>query len=190
VGAKSNRTHQQSNTQGEDMTKVKEMWEALTAYQQQADAAGHGKSWARMCKEKTAYYAAYYAADAARSAEAADYAADAADAAADADAEKWVQRAIERINKVLVKPEQPAQQEPKGKQFQAKFNIEDRVWYMKNNKPTEVVISAIEVFYANTNQDCITYNAKNVVNSVSWLDHRNLQEAWLFKSKIELLESL
>jgi hypothetical protein len=61
------------------MTKVKEMWEALTAYQQQADAAGHGKSWARMCKEKTAYYAAYYAADAAAyAADAADYAADAA----------------------------------------------------------------------------------------------------------------
>ena len=83
-----------------------------------------------------------------------------------------------------------AQQKPEGKQFQAKFNIEDRVWYMKNNKPTEVVISAIEVFHVNTNQDRITYNAKNVVNSVSWLDHRNLQEAWLFKSKIELLESL
>jgi hypothetical protein len=171
------------------MTKVEEMWAALTAYQPQADAAGHGKSWARMCKEKTAYAATADAA--ACAAGAGNYAAaDAADAAADADAEKWVQKAIERINKVLVKPEQPAQQEPKGKQFQAKFNIEDRVWYMKNNKPTEVVISAIEVFYANTNQDCITYNAKNVVNSVSWLDHQNLQEAWLFKSKIELLESL
>jgi hypothetical protein len=84
----------------------------------------------------------------------------------------------------------PAQPVPEGKQFQAKFNIEDRVWYMKNNKPTEVVISAIEVFFVNTNQDQITYNAKNVNHSVSWLDHTKLQEAWLFKSKTELLESL
>jgi hypothetical protein len=86
----------------------------------------------------------------------------------------------------LAQPEQ----EHKGKQFQAKFNIEDRVWYMKNNKPTEVVISAIEIFYVNTNQDRITYNAKNVDHSVSWLDHTNLRESWLFKSKTELLESL
>jgi hypothetical protein len=83
-------------------------------------------------------------------------------------------------------------QEPahEGKQFQAKFNIDDRVWYMQNNKPTEVIISAIEIFFVNTNQDRITYNAKNVDHSVSWLDHTNLQEAWLFKSKTELLESL
>jgi hypothetical protein len=109
------------------MTKVKEMWEALTAYQQQADAAGHGKSWARMCKEKTAYYASYYAADAAAyAADAADYAADAAMAAAYATdavnaaayatdaayaahyavAEKWAQRAIERIAGRRTRPHQ------------------------------------------------------------------------------------
>lgn len=85
-----------------------------------------------------------------------------------------------------VQPEQKTE----GKQFQTKFNLEDRVWYMKNNKPTEVIISAVEIFFVNTNQDRITYNAKHVDHSVSWLDHTKLQEEWLFKSKIELLESL
>lgn len=74
--------------------------------------------------------------------------------------------------------------------FETKFNLEDHAWYMKDNKPTEVVISAIEIFYVGTNQDRITYNAKNVTNSVSWLDHTKLQEGQLFKSKPELLESL
>ena len=94
------------------MTKVEEMWEALTAYQPQADAAGHGKSWARMCKEKTAYAATADAA--ACAAGAGNYAAaDAADAAAAyahavyfahyAAAGKWAQRAIEHINKATLK---------------------------------------------------------------------------------------
>ena len=90
------------------MDKVEEMWAALAAYQPQADAAGHGATWAAMCSSKTAYaafadaaaYAAYY--DDYAASYAADAAADAAyaDANADADAaEKWAQRAIERINK-------------------------------------------------------------------------------------------
>ena len=84
----------------------------------------------------------------------------------------------------------PVQEPEGGKRFHAKFNVGDRVWYMKDNKPTEVVISAIEIFFVNTNQDRITYDAKNVTNSVSWLDNTKLQEACLFKSKAELLESL
>ena len=74
--------------------------------------------------------------------------------------------------------------------FETKFNINDHVWYIKNNKVTEVSISAIEIFYVNTNQDRIKYNAKNITNSVSWLDHINLFEDTLFKSKEELLLSL
>ena len=79
------------------MTKVEEMWAALTAYQPQADVAGHGESWAKMCKERTA--------EAAADAAAADAAAGAfADAAAAAYVtEKWAQRAIERINKATLK---------------------------------------------------------------------------------------
>jgi len=74
--------------------------------------------------------------------------------------------------------------------FETKFNLEDRVWYMKNNKPVEVIISAIEIFYVGTNQDRIKYNGKDVINSVSWLDHINLHESMLFSSKEKLLESL
>jgi hypothetical protein len=74
--------------------------------------------------------------------------------------------------------------------FETKFNINDHAWYMKNNKPEEVIISAIEIFYVNTNQDRIKYNAKNKANSVSWLDHTNLFENSLFKSKEDLLLSL
>lgn len=74
--------------------------------------------------------------------------------------------------------------------FETKFNLNDLAWYMKNNKPTEVVISAIEIFYVGKNQDHIKYNARNVKNSVSWLDHQNLYENKLFKSKGDLLNSL
>ena len=103
------------------MTKLDEMWAALAAYQPQADAKGHGESWAHMCSEKTidaanaaaadayAAWAAYAAADAAAgaaayaAANAAAYAAaaDDADYASDAaaNAEKYAQLAIDRINK-------------------------------------------------------------------------------------------
>lgn len=74
--------------------------------------------------------------------------------------------------------------------FETKFNVEEHAWYMKDNKPTEVVIFAIEIFFVNTNQDTIKYKAKSVANSVRWLDHTNIFEAQLFVSKHELLESL
>lgn len=74
--------------------------------------------------------------------------------------------------------------------FETKFNLGDHAWCMKNNQPTEVVISAIEIFYVGTNQDRVTYNAKDVTNSVSWLDHTKLQEDRLFNSKTHLLGSL
>lgn len=73
--------------------------------------------------------------------------------------------------------------------FETKFNSGDRVWYMKDNKPTECVISAIEIFSVGTNKDRITYTA-NVTPSVSWLDHTKLPESALFASKKDLLESL
>ena len=80
-----------------------EMWALLPAYQPQADAAGHGESWAKMCREKTvdaADAAAYgaYAVDAAAAA-AATYAA----AAAAAAAYECAQKAINRINKAMEK---------------------------------------------------------------------------------------
>jgi hypothetical protein len=66
--------YQQQADQGEDMTKLEEMWEAAAAYQQQADDAGHGATWLAMCEERTAdaAYEAYEAAEAAYAYEAAD----------------------------------------------------------------------------------------------------------------------
>ena len=77
-----------------------------------------------------------------------------------------------------------------GMNFETKFNLNDRVWYMKDNRPTKVIISAIQIFEVGTNQSHIKYNAKNVIDSVSWLDHQNLFEGMLFKSKGDLLKSL
>lgn len=74
--------------------------------------------------------------------------------------------------------------------FETKFSLGEHAWYMKNNKPTEVIISAIEIFCVGTNQDRTTYNAKDVVNPVTWLDHVKLAEDGLFTSKTHLLGSL
>ena len=71
-----------------------------------------------------------------------------------------------------------------------KFNKGDEVWYMKNNKPAWIIISAIEVFYVGTNQDKISYNAYDGLTPVTWLDHSNLREDTLFLTKEDLLKSL
>lgn len=74
--------------------------------------------------------------------------------------------------------------------FETKFNVGDRAWLMKNNNPTEVIISAIEMFYAKTNQDRITYNAANIVTPGDWLNHSKVPEDALFGSTKELMKSL
>jgi len=74
--------------------------------------------------------------------------------------------------------------------IETKFNLDDHAWYMKNNVPTEVIISSIKTFNVGTNQDSITYTAKDTVNSVSWLDHEHLHEGILFSSKIALSTKL
>ena len=74
--------------------------------------------------------------------------------------------------------------------IETKFNLKDSVWYMKGNKPVNVIISAIEVFKVGTNQDSITYNAKDIVNSTSWLDHTKVHECYMFESKEALVKSL
>jgi hypothetical protein len=86
------------------MNKLNEMWTALAAYQPQADAEGHGKTWAAMCKEKTfgnawSAYAAY---------------ASAAKAAADAyaEADRWAQKVIDGINKLNEAQPKQEQGEP------------------------------------------------------------------------------
>lgn len=75
-------------------------------------------------------------------------------------------------------------------EFKTKFNKDDVVWYMKDNKPTEVKITCIQIFYVGTNQDRITYSATDIINPVTWIDHQYLTEEILFISKDELLKSL
>jgi hypothetical protein len=101
------------------MTKLDEMWAALASYQPQADAAGHGKSWARMCSERTsdlAYAAGDAAAtyaDSAAAAYDAAYAAAAVYYAAYAYADDWAQKAIDRIKEITNPPAaQPVGQAP------------------------------------------------------------------------------
>ena len=74
--------------------------------------------------------------------------------------------------------------------FETKFNVGDRVWFMKDNHPVEVIISSINVFFVGTNQDHIKYSAENIADSKSWLDHQNLFEGKIFGSKKKLFISL
>jgi hypothetical protein len=74
--------------------------------------------------------------------------------------------------------------------FESKFNVKDRLWYMKDNKPTEVIISSLNIRYSGSGQDYIKYTAHDVIDPVSWIDHQHLFEETLYKSKAELLESL
>ena len=86
--------------------KLNEMWTALAAYQDKADAAGHGESWAMMCSEKTedaansAWYAergSAYAGLASHAAEAAASYAAQAESAADASID-YITKAKEKQN--------------------------------------------------------------------------------------------
>ena len=74
--------------------------------------------------------------------------------------------------------------------FETTFNINDHAWCMKNNTPIEVIISSIKIFYVNTNQDSIKYTARDIKNSVSWLDHEHLFESELFGTKQDLIQAL
>ena len=73
--------------------------------------------------------------------------------------------------------------------FETKFNKLDKVWYMKNNQPVEVLVKSINILVG-TNQDTVYYTGEDVKNPVSWLDHNHLHENTTFASKKELLESL
>lgn len=75
-------------------------------------------------------------------------------------------------------------------EFKTRFNIGDHVWFMKDNLPTEAIISAINIFHVGTSQDRIKYNAEKVVNSTNWLDYTNLGENCLFKTKRDLFALL
>lgn len=70
-----------------------------------------------------------------------------------------------------------------------KFSINDNAWFMKDNKPTKIIISAIETFSVDTKQH-IKYNGWDAINRATWIDHTNISEDCLFPSKEELLKSL
>ena len=74
--------------------------------------------------------------------------------------------------------------------FITKFNKGDKVWFMSDNRPTEVEISAIKIMYVDNRSNHIKYNAKDVVCPRSWLDYTDVFEESLFKTKEELLKSL
>lgn len=74
--------------------------------------------------------------------------------------------------------------------IETKFNIGDRAWFMKNNKVTEVIISSISLSYVDSDSDNIIYTANDAANPTHWLDHVDIEEKTLFKSKQELLDSL
>lgn len=74
-------------------------------------------------------------------------------------------------------------------EIKTKFNNGDRAWFMKNNKPTEMIVSAIEIF-AKTDALLITYNGWDFIDRKTWIDHYKISEGCLFHSKNELLKSL
>ena len=74
-------------------------------------------------------------------------------------------------------------------EIKTKFNIGDCAWYMNNNKPTKVIITSVEVFWGSS-QGRAKYNAEDALNPITWLDHANLFEDKLFKTKEDLLKSL
>lgn len=74
-------------------------------------------------------------------------------------------------------------------EIKTKFNIGDYAWCMKNNRPIKVRITSIEAFYGSS-QGQIKYNAEDALNPITWLDHANLFEDKIFKTKEDLLNSL
>lgn len=73
--------------------------------------------------------------------------------------------------------------------IKTKFSTGDRAWFMKNNKPTEMIVSAIELFIT-TDKRLITYNGCDSLNRKTWIDHSRISEGCLYSSKEELLKSL
>lgn len=71
-----------------------------------------------------------------------------------------------------------------------KFNLKQTVWFMKDNKPVNAIVSAIYTFNFGTSQDSIKYNLKQSTPNSGWLDFQNIPENVLYESKEQLLSSL
>jgi hypothetical protein len=79
--------------------------------------------------------------------------------------------------------------------IETKFDLDDNVWYMKNNKPKEVIITHIAMYCDNhivKNKELeVIYKGKNLPNFCTSLPlHEDLKETELFKTKEDLIESL
>lgn len=73
--------------------------------------------------------------------------------------------------------------------IKTKFSTGDRAWFMTNNMPTEIIISAIEIFIT-ADKRLITYNGWDSLNRKTWIDHSRISEGCLYSQKEELLKSL
>lgn len=66
-----------------------------------------------------------------------------------------------------------------------KYNINDEVWLMKENKPVKRVVSFIEIIVASTTSECFIRYGLKIDSGVE-----RVVENYLFPTKKELLESL
>jgi hypothetical protein len=77
--------------------------------------------------------------------------------------------------------------------FETAFDIEDTIWFMEKDKPTEAIVSSISIHHSGGGAcNHIKYSATNAKDPKTWLDHQHLHEGMnkLFKTKAELLASL
>jgi hypothetical protein len=73
--------------------------------------------------------------------------------------------------------------------FTTKFDVCNRAWFMKNNRPTEMIISAIQTFISEK-ETLVKYNGWDVLDRKTWIDHHDIQENILYPSKEDLIKSL
>lgn len=74
--------------------------------------------------------------------------------------------------------------------IKTKFDLGQSVYFMQDNTVHNGIISCVETFNVGTNQDQVTYNAKQAFKTITWLDYTNLKEKNLFATKEECLANL
>lgn len=74
--------------------------------------------------------------------------------------------------------------------IKAKYNIGDEVWFMYENKPIQIQIGRIEVYYGyKLNKNGEEAIEKRVVY-IDWYGEHRISESKLFPTKEELIKSL
>lgn len=59
--------------------------------------------------------------------------------------------------------------------IKTKYDVDDIVWFMKNNKITSAKVSSIKISFIHILNFDIFYNATDCENPVTWLDHVDLR---------------